>query len=266
MIVSLRWVNSYGSTMDLWQFPDGRLFGLYGSSTGSSGTYVVVGRTAGPAPTATEGQAVALSIFWRSVTGGTGDPSWHWVSGLGGQQFAASTTAATMPLIHAMVATTDFPELSTPPGVYLDKLVYQAVGAPPARPLIAELAGLERGRGGPADPIDGTWRCRERHGLSLTLGTVSAQYGVVDGLFSEPGRESRLLGVTDSYAAADGIRLQGLSLSVAHPEGRTQALAGSLDFADGVLTLTALDSRGTPASQSYVQTSTASLSFVKAKG
>src|SRR5690606_17229471 len=117
------WENGYGSTMTLHQAADGTINGNYQSSTGSTGTYHVSGFASTLEPSQAEGQAAALSIFWRPVDPEPADPSWHWVSGLGGQ-LTIEDGVPTICLLHALVATVAFTEQEIPAGTWLDKLIY----------------------------------------------------------------------------------------------------------------------------------------------
>lgn len=82
------WVNAYGSKMDLGLLNNNLVMGTYQSSTGSTGTYRVIGLQQTADPTPQTGQAVALAIEWHSVVAGPPDNSWHWVSGLSGELYA----------------------------------------------------------------------------------------------------------------------------------------------------------------------------------
>ncbi|MGQ9371900.1 avidin/streptavidin family protein, partial [Azospirillum sp. A39] len=247
-----RWINEYGSVMELLQDGDGGIVGLYRSSTGSTGTYLVVGWAVGPAPSAQQGQPVALAIDWRSLDGGGGDPSWHWVSGLGGQRLAGTGGQPdTMPLNHALVATTDFPGLAGP-GTYIDKLLYRAQPAPTGVPL-PDLAG--DGVSGAGDPVDGLWSCRERPGLGLDIRVTDARYGLVEGRLTGTGGDRPVRGLTDTRATADGLAKQGLTLTAPlGASGPALSLAGSLRLADGVVTVTEMTSQGTSPGNAYLQT------------
>jgi hypothetical protein len=259
MSLSGAWQNSYGSIMSLTQDDDGLVSGAYRSSTGSSGTYYVLGLAAPTEPTARLGQPVSLTIFWRSIEPGKPDPSWHWVSGLGGQ-LTLQNGRPTLILLHALVATEDFPGLA-PPGTWLDKLVFlpntdDAATQPLPPALRRNATGM--------DPLDGSWVCEQDPGLSLQLSVLDAKYGTVQGSLS--GADSRAVyGFTDSYATAAGLPLQGVALAVGvdPASGRSQCLAGHLDRAGGRLAFSAFDSRGTAADASYVQTSARALSFLR---
>ena len=252
------WQNSYGSVMSLTQFADGLVSGQYSSSTGSTGRYWVVGCADTTEPTAAKGQAVSLTIFWRSIDPGTPDPSWHWVSGLGGQ-LVIDNGVPSLILLHALVATDDFPGLA-PPGTWLDKLVY----LPKTDVDAASAAALptERHKAS-GDPLDGHWICEQDASLSLQLSVTDARIGLVEGSLLRPIGTSTVIGFTDGYAASDSLPLQGVALAVAvdPATGRAQCLAGRLDRARDRLEFTVFDSRGTAADASYVQTAVGALSF-----
>jgi len=265
MSVTGTWKNSYGSVMSLVQSFGGAVSGTYQSTTGSSGTFLVAGFANPNAATSSRGEDLSLSIFWRSINGGKGDPSWHWVSGLSGQKLAASgsDTPATLNLIHAMVATDDFPGQASV-GTYLDKLIYLP------DPLASTGAGesaSDRGTAGivtGGNPILGTWLCQEDSTLTLTFAEVNPGSGQVQGSLALSGDAQEIVGFTDPYAQQSGLSLQGTSVSTfLSSSGRSMVLAGSLDYGTGALTLTQLLSQGTASDQTYVQTRGATLTFLQ---
>lgn len=261
MSVTGTWKNSYGSVMALVQSAEGFVFGTYQSSTGSSGTYFVTGFAQPNGPASSLGESLALSIFWRSITGGTGDPSWHWVSGLGGQRVPSSGTDAppTLNLIHAMVATDDFPGLANV-GTYLDKLVYLPVSpsAPALEKMPVEEGSLLR------DRIEETWICQQDSAVTLKLQVASSKFGLVTGKLTTAGGAHEVSGFTDTYAQQGGLSLQGLSVCALLGDGGwTVALAGSLDHKTRVMTLTQLLNHGTTPTATYVQTKLATWTFVR---
>ncbi|HLT91119.1 MAG TPA: avidin/streptavidin family protein [Woeseiaceae bacterium] len=256
MSVTGTWTNSYGSVMELQQLVGGMVTGTYQSSTGSTGKYFVVGMANMNDPTPQLGQSVALAIYWRSYEGGPSDPSWHWVSGLSGQ-LDVSGAQPTIYLMHAMVATCDFPGLADA-GTYVDKLVYTPKGAlqEPAPKL--EIASPEAA----ADPISGIWVCRENPGLALGLALNNPSVGYVTGNWYTPTGQYPVLAFTDVDAQSAGLPRQGLSVTVGlGTAGTCQSMAGSLEFSTGVLTLTVFDSRGTAGDAIYVQTKASQLTF-----
>lgn len=253
MSVAGRWKNSYGSIMELEQGPDGRLQGLYQSSTGATGTYLVAGHAV-PAVSPGVGESLALSIFWRSINGKS-NASWHWVSGLGGQQVAAPGEPPTLILLHALVATTPYEGMGI--GTYPDKLIY----VPDPGPSLQSRSGTPVGGG---DPIDGIWFCREDPSIVLTLAVTWPEYGDVAGTLQTADGISVLAGFTDTYAAQDGVNLQGLTVSaLLGGSGQTLALAGSLDRAADVITVTGFANHGTASNSTYAQTLLSALTFVR---
>jgi saccharopepsin len=252
------WQNSYGSVMSLTQSDDGLVSGRYSSSTGSTGTYHVLGHAAPTTPSANLGQAVSLTIFWRSIDPGTPDPSWHWVSGLGGQ-LLLDNGVPTLILLHAMVATDDFPAVA-PPGCYLDKLIYlpkSGIEAPASTVPPAAQCSSD------SDPLSGQWICEQDEALTLQLDVYNAQYGAVNGTLTRSSGSFALYGFTDSYAVADGLLLQGVALAIAFDpnSGRAECLAGQLNRGTDRLEFTVFNSRGTAAGASYAQTAGSALSF-----
>jgi hypothetical protein len=258
MSVSGKWVNAFGSVVYLDQVGTG-VVGVYASTTGSSGAYWVVG-VANPNPPAGAGESLALSILWRSFQGGTGDPSWHYVSGFSGQRITLNNTP-TLSLIHDMVATTPFPGVVPVPGSYLDKLLYTPYAGSQAQPgnwpprFCAPAA---------ATPIDGIWTSTQTPDLKLTLAVEDLTFGYVTGSLQTPDGTVALAGFTDTYAGSGGLRLQGLTLNALLPDNQTVvALAGSLDLKQNLLTLSWLQSSGTAAGSTWIQTSLQSLTFTR---
>lgn len=253
------WTNSYGSVMALQQLVGGMVTGTYRSSTGSTGEYYVVGMADAGDPTPQRGQCVALTIYWRSFTGGKGDPSWHWVSGLGGQ-LDVSGAQPTLYLMHEMVATCDFPGLAAA-GTYVDKLIYMpkkdaAAGSAPE--LAIEQPEVS------ADPISGLWVCREDPSLRLELALNNPSVGYVTGNWYTATEQALALGFTDTDALSGGIPRQGLAVGIGmDAAGSCRSMAGSLEFSSAVLTLTVFTSRGTARDAIYTQTTTGQLTFMR---
>ncbi len=256
------WTNSYGSVMELQQLVGGMVTGTYRSSTGSTGEYYVVGMADAGDPTPELGQCVALAIYWRSFTGGKGDPSWHWVSGLSGQ-LDVSGAVPTLYLMHAMVATCDFPGLA-PAGTYIDKLIYTP--KQDAAPGTAPEFVIEQPEAG-GDPISGLWVCREDPSLRLELALNNPSAGYVTGNWYTAKEQALALGFTDVDALSGGIPRQGLAVGIGlDAAGRCRSMAGSLEFSSGVLTLTVFTSRGTAGDAIYTQTTIGQLTFTRSAG
>jgi hypothetical protein len=117
-----QWVNSYGSLMTLQQFSNGLLWGEYSSTTGSSGTYLVIGFS----PYGVTGnQPLSLCIFWKSLKGGPSDPTWQWVSILCGQLLTDAPNGPQIEVLHSMVASGPFTAVNVyEPGAYTETLVF----------------------------------------------------------------------------------------------------------------------------------------------
>lgn len=249
MSITGTWANSYGSTMNLVQYDDGLVVGVYRSDTGSSGIYRVVGH-ADPAPTAGTGQAVVLSIYWRSIGGGPSNPTWHYVSGFSGQLVTVDATPS-MVLLHAMVDSDDTPGPGGL-GTYLDKLTYTPASAdatPPAPERLNDAENVD-------DPVCGTWATSSGPALSVDIFGADPQSGYVLGTITPGGSASlAAVGFTDTTAGPDGLALQSLSLSAFEASNATVwSLAGTLALHSGVLTLLQMQSHGTTADNMYAQT------------
>jgi hypothetical protein len=257
MTVQGLWQNEYGSQMSLNAYPGGLVFGTYSSSTGSTGKYYVVGWQQAAEPTTAAGQPVALAIDWHSITGGQGDASWNWTSGLSGQ-LSIQTGAQQLVLAHAMVASSDFPHLCKA-GTYIDKLIYQRVSdvAPdaPKKP--------EGGAAAAADPLAGAWQSSDGAVVMMlqVQPTTDNIFGWVSGKIQAGGSTFLVEGVTDINARSSGLYLQSVSITALTPTGGVVAYGGTLDLRSGALTLLALNSGATAASATYVQTTAGQLSF-----
>ncbi|HEV2721921.1 MAG TPA: avidin/streptavidin family protein [Thermoanaerobaculia bacterium] len=263
MSVTGNWINGYGSVMFLTQAADGSVTGVYTSTTGSSGAYWVAGFANPNDPPSGNGQTLAFSILWRSFSGGAPDPSWHYVSGMSGQRLPLDpvTNGPTLVMIHDMVATVPFPELGiTVPGSYIDKLIYvpysggqQSPGQwpPPFTPPAS-------------DPVDGNWQCAQNPSISLSITVQDETTGYVTGTLRTAGGTVNVVGFTDT-GAGPTTPLQGLTLSALLPDGETVvALAGSLDLRTKSLSMTWLQSDGTAANATYLQTTFEGLTFKRA--
>lgn len=260
-----KWINGYNSVMTLTQALDGTISGSYSSTTGSSGEYYVLGYANPADPTPTVGQPAALSIYWKPYNVVPADPSWHWVSGLSGQMILASDASPSLVLLHAMVATCDFPKVPATAGTYVDKLVYTPYTPGTA---VATLAPkIARPAAAAADPVSGTWVCSNPQ-VTLSLQTVVAgRYGQLSGVIDIPGHlESMIQGFADIDAVSGGLNLEGVSVAAFDSTtGQCISLAGSLNLTTGVLTLTDLTSSATTTNpnNTYLQTTTATWIFTR---
>jgi hypothetical protein len=257
MTVQGLWQNEYGSQMALSAYPGGLVVGTYSSSTGSTGKYYVVGWQQATEPIADAGQPVALAIDWHSIAGGQGDPSWNWTSGLSGQ-LSLQGNAQQLVLAHAMVASSDFPDLCKA-GTYIDKLIYQRVSD--VDPEVTKGPGI--GAAATADPLAGTWQSNDGV-VVLTLQVQPASdnmFGWVSGQIRVGGGTFLVEGMTDINARSSGLYLQSVSITALTQAGGVVAYGGTLDIRSGTLTLLVLNSGKTSAKATYVQTTAGQLSF-----
>jgi len=251
------WRNDYGSRMSL--DVDGDLiFGTYSSTTGSTGTYGVVGRQQAVDPTSALGQAAALAIAWRSIVPGPADNSWHWSSALSGQ-LSLEDGRESLVLTHALVASSGFPGLCEA-GTHLDKLAYRRVADRPAEPLARPDLSAPR-----ADPVCGVWRSADG-AMRLTIRVYAGPgnlFGWVRGELEMNGGLYTIDGVTDIDAGPAGLARQsiGLVALAGNGDGPAIAFAGCLDPRKGILNLLNLSSRPTAPDATYVQTTAAHQSF-----
>ncbi len=258
MTVTGDWINSFGSVAHLRQDSLGTIIGVYTSSTGSTGAYWILGFTDPDPPNDGTGQSLALSIFWRSVEGGSGDPSWHYVSAFSGQLITLNNVP-TLSLVHDMVATTPFPGVVPVTGNFMDKLLYTPYSggkSAPAQwpPEFQPPAG--------ANAIGGNWACIQNPAIQLSLLVEDQTSGYVIGSLQTAGGSVPLAGFTDTYATQSSLPLQGLTVSALLPDGHSVvSLAGSLNIQQDVLTMVWLEGVGTSAPSTWIETNLQGLNF-----
>jgi saccharopepsin len=244
------WKNEYGSIMTLVE-KGNNLSGVYQSSTGSVGTYAVLGVQVGNAATTSLGQPLALAISWLAIDDALPDPSWHWSSGLCGQ-INYENGEEVMVLAHTLVASSDFPSVAGV-GSYIDKLTYKRVAAQLFDPF------LYRKHEAPGNPLAGRWLAA--NGSHLTL-RVDAAYdrklGVVSGSIVQQTGTLNVKGFTDLHMAAGDLSLQSVALTANVGESQVLALSGTLDIGAGRLTLLDMTSAATAPDTRYCQTRIAS--------
>jgi hypothetical protein len=253
------WVNEYGSKMDLGLMNSNLIMGTYQSSTGSTGTYMVIGLQQTDDQTPAAGQAVALAIEWHSVVAGPPDNSWHWVSGLSGQ-ISVENGADTLILAHAMVASDDFPGLAAT-GVYIDKLTYtrsseQSQFKPMDEPGTNAAV---------ADPMSGTWKADDGTVLVVQIYPYTNNaFGWIQGTLTMSGGQSMIYGVTDINATSGSLQFQSAAITgLTSFAGPAIAFAGTLDLSSETLTLLDLSSQSTAPNATYVQTQVSTKTFVR---
>ena len=255
------WKNDYGSVMTL-TVTDNVVTGLYQSSTGSTGRYAITGHQLGPHPSREKGLPIALAIEWHPLDDEPADPSWHWVSGLCGQLHRVAGEDR-LELSHLLVATSDFPDLVNQ-GTYVDKLNYRRVTDGSVEPVHAAPTSVSE----PDNPLNGTWLAAD--GIRLDLQVRASRrhaLGYVSGALTTPVERVAVSGFTDINASTGGLLRQSVSLTAAQVSGETVlSLAGYLDLKEDGLTLMALVTSSTTASQSYVQTRIESIMFKRQFG
>lgn len=254
------WKNSYGSKMDLHVKNDGSIIGTYASSTGSTGTYLIIGSCLPEDPSATRGQGIALSIFWRSTTKEAADESWHWVSTYCGQLQADGVLS----VINSLVATTEFSGIAI--GDYIDKLAFSKVSDAnnisdannTAITLPDDYSRLDHDNG---NEINGTWLSQTGQSR-LTLSVSNKKYGLLQGTLLENGNTILLSGFSDTYQASDQLQSVSLSGYIAD-QALPISFSGQRDPATNQLQLSRWQANSTAPNESYLQASMSDWIFSK---
>lgn len=257
------WKNEYGSIMTLNLAEPNFLIGTYQSSTGSTGTYRVIGYQTNGDPTPSAGQPVSLAINWHSVAPGPPDNSWHWVSGLSGQ-ISIVNGAEQLVLAHALVASIGLPGL-VQNGTHIDKLTYQRVSTAGPKTTLNYLGPKTA-----VNPMLGSWVAGDGTALSIEslIPHVADVLGLISGKLGWKGSSSLFQGLIDIKALSAGLTEQAVAI-VGLPNrtrGPAIALAGTLDRSSGLLKLLDLESRSTAPGSTYVQTLVSPKVFHKANG
>lgn len=249
MSITGTWRNEYGSLMTLAAEGDA-LHGIYVSSTGSSGTYPIMGFQGSREATPSHGQPVALAVSWHSLLGGRSDASWQWSSGLSGQ-ISATEGGEVLTLSHLLIASTEFPGLANA-GIYLDKLTYRRASNAPALPLAQDSAF---GSDPSAQSLGGVWRDAQGPCLRLEVTSLDATRAArLSGTWSVNGEHLRIAGFAN-IPAPDAPQCWGLSLTLADPaQASVACLAGVFDADTESLRLFQLRSAPTAADATYLQT------------
>lgn len=116
------WVNSYNSLLTITQQnDDGTLLGIYSSTTGSTGKYIVAGYYfKNPV---NKNIAMTLLISWNSLDGSTKDPSQYWTSSMSGVFFYDKKE---MQILNNIAAASSFGAVQIDqPGVYPETLTFR---------------------------------------------------------------------------------------------------------------------------------------------
>jgi len=255
MTLAGTWRNEYGSTMTL-SVDQNSVVGRYWSTTGSTGEYLVTGWQGASEPTKIAGQPVAINIGWHSIVPGPEDPSWHWVSALGGQ-ISLRQDSEVLELSHLMVASADYPEI-VKAGVYLDKLRYHRVPEGECLSLpVNEAIPCNR------DPLEGLWIADDGSQLELIIKTdIYGRFNLVSGTYTSIEGRVKLSGLSDPNAGSSGLNLQACALALLDGE-LAIGFGGMLNLASMSLDLQMLSNRSTSPEETYVQTRIEGKTFSK---
>lgn len=251
------WINTYNSIMNLVQNPvTGMLKGVYSSTTDGSGTYDVIGWASLTDASNTAGQAMAISILWRSNDGGKSDPS-HEVSGMAGQAVAVNP-GQNLSLMHLFVETD--PNAGMQTGFYPDKLIFTPadVTVPASPNNTGNITNASAPQPIVKDNISGTWKgAVAGKWIELTLILPDPLETQVHGTISyADGVGYPLVGFTDIFAETGGLSWQGISFStyIDEPGGRICiAMAGYLNLTTNKISLTQFSARSTKPDSTWEQ-------------
>lgn len=206
------WENSYGSTMTLEVDEDGFIFGEYGSHTGSTGTYLVIGYCRPSNPTNAAGQPLVLSIYWRSISGEEPDEGSHWVSTYCGQL----DSDGQMTVMNSLVTTTKYQAFV--PGDYIDKLIFKKYSSS-NEIKTKNIESIAQEKAKFANPINGVWVNQEKS-IQLTVFLQDKEYGVVNGWLAYGSELISMLGFTDTLDnnnILQSVSLSGYMLKTSQP-------------------------------------------------
>lgn len=246
------WINSYKSIINLSQDPiSGQLTGTYRSTTGGTGTYDVIGWASLNDPDNRAGQAMAISILWRSNDGGISDPS-HEVSGMAGQ-VVALIPEENIVVIHVFVETD--PGSGMQLGFYPDKLTFI-----PTKSMFSHdnISTLPANESNPKDTFSGIW-VGQVNGVIIEIALQLCKPGEtrIEGTISYSNSiQYPIVGFTDMFAISAKLNMQGISFStyIDEPHGRTFiAMAGYLNLTTNKVTLIQLSAQSTKPDATWQQ-------------
>ncbi|MFY0598766.1 MAG: hypothetical protein JXR03_03785 [Cyclobacteriaceae bacterium] len=237
------WQNSYNSILSITQQDENGLFqGTYSSSTGSTGVYKVVGFAP---PSSSVNYPVSLSIFWKSMTGGEPDPTWHWVSMMCGEMILGEDPR--IEVLHSMIANGPYPAVDIyGPGLYSETLVFT--------PSDSSLGSTGTPPNGNMD-ISGRWSSQEDcfgyHTLNIKSSDVAAF-----GTFEGSGKSIEIAGLFD--ADAEALTLATTSFSGIYIDDNKNesgiTLGGFISVDRTEMELTIFKSIGTSEAAKYAST------------
>lgn len=256
LILNGTWENSYGSTMTIEVDSSGLILGEYGSHTGSTGTYVVVGYCRPINPVHDASQPLVLSIYWRSTGDEEPDEGSHWVSTYCGQL----DSTGQMTVMNSLVTTTPYKNFE--PGDYIDKLVFTKSSSFPTL-LTNHINHFTQQNTKVANPINGIWQSTEQP-VELVLALQDERYGFVSGWLSYNHERIAVYGFTDTLPQQHNNILQSVSLS-GYMMNTSQpiSLVGRIDQDAGVLVISRWLANSTSTDDAFFQASSMNWQLIK---
>ncbi|AEF55186.1 avidin/streptavidin family protein [Marinomonas posidonica] len=246
------WKNEYGSSMTLEVSDAGQIVGEYQSTTGASGTYLLVGHCRPHNPDQQLGQPLVLSIFWRPIDSSAEDDGVHWVSTYCGQL----NSNGEMTVINTLLTTTSYQAFE--PGDYIDNLVFKKSASTPA---LVNLTPWQEKSEQNGNPINGVWSSDDM-AIQLALAVQNTTYGVLAGELSYQGEKIQVIGFTDTYAnnnILQSLSLSGYMLTTLQPI----SLVGRMNLTEDRLLLSRWLANGTDADNAYFQANSMNWQLVK---
>jgi hypothetical protein len=249
LILNGTWENSYGSTMTLDVSNDGFILGEYGSHTGSTGTYIVVGYCRPINPVQDASQPLVLSIYWRSTGDEEPDDGSHWVSTYCGQlDFNGQMT-----VMNSLVTTTQYQDFES--GDYIDKLIFTKRSSSVLIFSVDKMKSITQKKVEVANPINGSWQDAEQQ-IQLTVSLQNQRYGFIEGWLSYSNERVKICGFTDTLPRQNNNILQSVSLSgymMVH--GQPISLVGRISQDTRALVLSRWLANSTTTDESFFQAS-----------
>ncbi|MCG9652880.1 pepsin-like aspartic protease [Vibrio vulnificus] len=243
-----RWVNSYGSQMDLTCNDKGELFGSYSSTTGASGRYLVYGSTTTEKHEG-KGSPLVLSITWLPCDQTVGNESWHWVSTYCGQLNANNSNQ--MSVINSLVATCSYE--GSERGDFIDRLGFEKISGYVPLEQHQHLGEVFNGNYPiQENDINGHWYS-ELSKISISITLKDSQTGLSFALFKQGDDSCRMKGFVDVYdASAPHHQRQSITLSGCLC-GTPISISGYRDRNKDKLVLSYWRALAQPESESYMQ-------------
>lgn len=243
-----RWVNSYGSQMDLSINAKGELFGSYSSTTGASGRYLVYGCSS-LEKHKEKGTPLVLSISWRPYDQTEANESWHWASTYCGQ--LTEKNSKQMSVVNSLVATCAYEGAEC--GDYLDKLGFEKISGYVAREQHQSLEALFEGKHqSQNNRINGDWHS-ELSAISISITLRDSQTGLTFAKFRQGNHLCDMKGFADTLEASlDSHERQSITLSGCLNDVPI-SVSGYLDKSEDKLVLTYWRALAQSEGDSYMQ-------------